>query len=53
MVFYFQSNIAKRHGGDCPHKPLAFDQMLVNLFLLFVLNFEKIKILFKPKDMVF
>ena len=32
----------------CPHKPLAFDQILVHLFLLFVFNLVN-KILFKPK----
>ena len=33
--------------GDGPHKPLAFDQILVHLFLLFVFNLTN-KILFKP-----
>ena len=33
--------------GDGPHKPLAFDQILVHLFLLFLFNFIN-KILFKP-----
>ena len=34
-------------AGDGPHKPLAFDQILVHLFLLFVFNLTN-KILFKP-----
>ena len=35
-------------AGDGPHKPLAFDQILVHLFLLFVFNLTN-KILFKPR----
>ena len=38
-----------RRAGDGPHKPLAFDQILVHLFLLFVFNLTN-KILFKPKQ---
>ena len=36
--------------GDGPHKPLAFYQVLVHLFLLFVLNLKN-KILFKPNKL--
>ena len=41
----------KKNRGDGPHKPLAFDQILVHLFLLFVFNLTN-KILFKPKKPV-
>ena len=41
---YIKKNPA---SGDGPHKPLAFDQILVHLFLLFVFNLTN-KILFKP-----
>ena len=36
-------------SGDGPHKPLAFDQILVHLFLLFVFSLIN-KILFKPSE---
>ena len=42
--FYIKSFVL----GDGAHKPLAFDQILVHLFLLFVFNLIN-KILFKPK----
>ena len=46
----FTVDVKQQHtSGDGPHKPLAFDQILVHLFLLFVFNLTN-KILFKPTE---
>ena len=44
---YLRIRLTKKQG-DGPHKPLAFDKILVHLLLSFVLNLIN-KILLKPK----